>query len=177
MDWDDYEIFDPGPEVNRPHAELPRRDARRAFNRLMAEKERRKAELRKLVAANGIELDGSDGSIDRLEAWFRASVEGSSDEADRLKPIWYAVVNDIGLFLGDEVIRRAPNVGWVLNTFGRTNLSYHRAVLAGFNTPAKNFTVDPELVVGNEGHEAITGERLPSGRFVGLVNSAVRHAT
>jgi hypothetical protein len=60
VDWKVYEIYDP--EVDKPLAEVSRREARRHFERLMADREQRIAELRKLVAAAGIDLDDTDES-------------------------------------------------------------------------------------------------------------------
>jgi hypothetical protein len=46
MNWDGYVIFDPG--IDRPPQELPRKEARAAFYRLMDARHERIALLRKL---------------------------------------------------------------------------------------------------------------------------------
>ncbi len=63
VSWDGYTPFDPG--VDRPLDEVSRREARAAFDRLMAAKSQRIEELRQLLAANGLTL-GTSRYIVRL---------------------------------------------------------------------------------------------------------------
>jgi hypothetical protein len=101
MEWNGYDVFDPG--VDRPSAELPRKQARAAFDRLMAARDDRLVQLHRLAAANGVDLDAADG-VQRLNDWFVASVPPDPEGRGRLAKVWYSVVNDIGLFLGERAI-------------------------------------------------------------------------
>ena len=82
INWTDYKPFDPG--VTSALHEVPRRDAKAAFDRLMAAKEARIAELDRLLQANGLGLRRFTGGIARLNKWFR-------DEVSRIRncPIGY----------------------------------------------------------------------------------------
>jgi hypothetical protein len=64
MDWDSYVVWDPG--VDRPAHELSRAEARAAYDRLMAAKSERIANLRRLLAANGLDLETSDERVQAL---------------------------------------------------------------------------------------------------------------
>ena len=82
INWTDYKPFDPG--VTSALHEVPRRDAKAEFDRLMAAKEARIAELDRLLQANGLGLDDSpDASPD--------STSGSATRSAGLRncPIGY----------------------------------------------------------------------------------------
>jgi len=55
VDWDDYQPYHPG--ITRPLHELPRKEARAAYERMMASKGERIEALERLLRTNGIELD------------------------------------------------------------------------------------------------------------------------
>ncbi len=99
VDWHDYEIFDPG--TWGPLGELPRREARAAYQRLMDARGARFEELAKLVAKSGIKLEWTYDSLQAVNDWFRTNVTADPRDRSRLLPEWYSVTNDIGLFLGD----------------------------------------------------------------------------
>lgn len=145
INWGDYEPFDPG--VDRPLHELPRREAKAAFEHLMAAKEARTGALRALVADNGFELDGSDAGVQQLNDWFRAHVEPNPTDPARLRSMWYSVVNDLALYLGDIIIERVPNIHWTFFDKGSKDVAFQRHVLMGF-TRVKNlkYNVDIDLL-------------------------------
>jgi hypothetical protein len=154
MNWDDYEIYQPG--VSGPLNTLPRGDARRAFNALMAAKPGRIEMLRRLLRADGIELAGTDAAIQDLNDWFRASVEADPDQPGRLLPEWYSVVNDVGLFLGHVMIERCPDLRWEFYTWGKKNVSYQRHVIMGFSRVRNpKYTVDIDAAVAAYAHRIV----------------------
>ena len=102
---------------------LPRAEARQAFDRLMRAKPARIDMLRRLLKANAVRLDGTDAAIQDLNDWFYVNVEPDPRNPGRLLPDWYSVVNDIGLFLGDVLIERHPNLRWEVFTRGKKNVS------------------------------------------------------
>lgn len=61
INWDSYEIYSPA--VVGPLNTLPRAEARRAFDRLMAERPARIEMLRRLLKANGVELSNTDDGL------------------------------------------------------------------------------------------------------------------
>ena len=164
MDWDAYEVYDPG--TAGPLHAMPRAEARRAFKHLMSAKESRIDALRKLLKANGIELTRSDAGIQDLNDWFRTNVQPDPRDPERLLPEWYSVVNDIALFLGDVLISRHPNLRWELFTSGARNTSYQRHVIMGFRQnadPQSNLDID--VAVAIYGHRVIAGESVDEEAF------------
>lgn len=154
MTWDDYEIYHPG--VSGPLNTLPRRDARRAYDMLMEARPERIGVLRRLLAANGVELAGTGAGIQDLNDWFRASVKGDPDNPGRLLPDWYSVVNDVALFLGDVLIERCPGLHWEFFTWGKKNAAYQRHVIMGFSrVPNPKYNIDIDAAVAAYGHRIV----------------------
>ncbi len=168
VDWGDWRPFESA--VGRPLAEVERSVAERYFQALMDARGQRRAQLTALLARNGVEVDIEDAGLQRLNDWYRANVRGGDG---RLEDRWYAVGLDIGLFLGDAIIDRAPTVEWRLFTDGRRDVSYQRPVLMGFTkVENRKYNVDPERLVGIHGHRIVAGEDAPSDLFVALVRTA-----
>lgn len=174
VDWGGYMPFQPS--VSQPLDEVPRRAARAAFNELMAAKDERIAELADLLARNGIELSFTDEGLQKLNDWFRAEVQGDP-ETIRLLPYWYAVVNDLALFLGAVLISRAPNLHWVMFDKGRKARSYQRHVIMGFTkVPNPSYHFDVGLVLAVYGHQIVTGQEVERDMFVKWMASSVDKA-
>jgi hypothetical protein len=168
--WGEYSPFDPG--VTQPLHEVTKREARAAFNRLMEAKDDRVSELRRLLADNGVALASDDAGLQVVNDWFRNEVEGNP-ETGRLRNIWYAVVNDLALFLGDVMIERCPNLKWVMFDKGARDVSFQRHVIMGFTKVANpKYNVDIDLMLGIYGHRIIAGERVNANEFVTWVTSA-----
>ncbi|MBB2974956.1 hypothetical protein FHX49_000497 [Microbacterium endophyticum] len=175
VDWANYHPYQP-PVRGLPH-ELTKPQAREAFGDLMRARSDRRAALAGLVEANSFDLKSDDESIQRLNDWYRTNVEPSPDTPDRLRNLWYAVVNDIALWLGDVIIERAPSLRWVMYTEGKRNISYQRHVLMGFrNVENPRFNVDVDLLVASYGHRVIKGLPVDDEEFVAVVHMAVANA-
>lgn len=154
MDWSGYEVYHPG--VFGSLNTLPRDEARQVFNEVMDEKSVRIEMLRRLLKANGMELDDSDSGIQDLNDWFMASVEADPANPGRLLPEWYSVVNDVALFLGDVIIERCPGLRWEFYTWGKKNVSYQRHVIMGFSkmsNPKVNLDLDRRVAA--YGHQIV----------------------
>lgn len=153
VDWDGYEPFDPG--VWGPVQDLPRKDARAAYDRLMAERTQRVAALRSLLEANGVDVGGSwaDVGVQALNDWFRREVETDKGDPTRLRSVWYSVVNDIGLALGDLMISRSPSLRWAFFDESKKDAAYQRHVIMGFTKVANpDFYVDVDAAVATDVH-------------------------
>jgi hypothetical protein len=171
--WDGYTPFDPG--VDRPLDQLSRREARAAFDRLMAAKSQRIDELRQLLAANGLTLDGDDG-VQQLNDWFHREVE-SDPATGRLRNIWYAVVNDISLFLGDVMIKRSPNLSWVFFTKGKKMSAFQRHVIMGFTKVANpDYYIDIDIVVATYGVRVVREKEVDQRSFVNILADSAAKA-
>lgn len=174
MDWAGYEPFDPG--VTKPLHEVTKREARDAFNRLMAAREKRIGEVRRLLERNGVELGADDADLQALNDWFRAEVEGDR-ETGRLLPRWYAVVNDLALFLGDVIIERGPGLRWAMFDKGARDIAFQRHVLMGFSgVPNPKYNVDIDRLLATYGHRIISGEQVEPDAFVTWVAAAASKA-
>jgi hypothetical protein len=174
VDWNGYEVFDPG--IDRPLVQLRREEARAAFDRLMAARDQRLVQLHRLATANGVDLDAVDG-VQRLNDWFVASVEPAADGGGRLAEVWYSVVNDIGLFLGERAIAASGNkLHWELFTAGKKDMAYQRHVLMGFAVPNRRYNIDPDLLVGMYGHRVVRGENVDPEYFVKLLRAAAERS-
>lgn len=173
--WDEYEIYHPG--TLGPLSELPRAQARAAYDRLMAARGERERQLRRLVNAYGVDFDRTDAGVQRLNDWFRKHVQADLAVPGRLMPEWYSVVNDVALFLGDTMIERNPHLRWDFCTAGRKNISYQRHTIAGFTQVANpRYRIDIDRVVAVYGHRVVAGEQVDSDGFVQSLHAALKYA-
>lgn len=175
VDWDSYEPY--VPPHDGPVYELPPKHARESFERAMAAKPARIEQLRRLLAANGLVLGEDDDSVQRLNDWFRTNVEANPDDPSRLENLWYAVVFDIGLFLGDIMIQRSPGLRWEMFKAGRRDVAYQKHVIVGFTRVANpKYNVDVDRVVATYGHQAINGDGVDPNLFVAVLRDAAAKA-
>lgn len=169
--WGDYEIYNPG--VAAPLSEVPRVDARRAYEKLMAAKPQRIAMLLRLAALNGADVDNSDAGIQRLNDWFRSGVQEDPADPGWLLPDWYSVVNDAGVFLGDVMIERHPTLRWQFYTWGKTNMYYQKHIIMGeIRSGHPKLGIDVDRVVAAYGHRVIGGMDVDTDAFVRMVRRA-----
>jgi hypothetical protein len=170
VDWGEYQQFDPG--VFGPLRELPRREARGAFNKLMAEKEERINALRDLLRRNGVELGSSDSSLQDLNDWFHAEVRADPEDPDSMRFPWYGVATDIGLHIGEVMVDRVPELRWEFFTGGKKDIAYQRAVIMGFSwVPNTKYNVDPQRLVVTYGSRIVVGEDVEVDAFWRWVRS------
>lgn len=170
VNWDAYQPYDPG--VDGLLENLPRRDAKRAFDKLMNARQERFNALERLLVNNGALdiLDTSDTSIQIVDDWFINNVTGDA-RTSRLDNTWYSVVNDIALYLGDIAIERNPSIGWVMFTHGKKDMAYQRHVLMGFNVPNRLYNVDIDYAVATYGQRRVSGHVDPPGYFLEVLQS------
>jgi hypothetical protein len=154
MDWNGYEIYDPG--VVGALNMLPRAEARKAFERLMRAKSARVEILRRVLRANGVDLGSSEVALQDLNDWFYDNVEPDPENLGRLRPEWYSISSDIGLFLGDVLVGRCPGLRWDFFTWGRKDVSFQRHVIMGFSqVPNPKYNVDFGSAVATYGHRIV----------------------
>lgn len=175
VNWDGYVAFDPG--VTRPLHEVTKREARAAFRRLMAAKDERVGALRQLLAQNGVVLSSEPEGLKALNDWFRSEVEGDR-ATGRLFPVWYAVVNDLALFLGDAIIATSPdNLKWVMFDKGARDVAFQRHVIMGFAVVANpKYNVDIDFLVATYAHRIIAGEQVETDAFATWIEGAAAKA-
>jgi len=152
--WGNYPTYEP--VVGVPLNTVTRKEARAEFEHVLATKSQRISVLADLLDHNSVTLDSSDAGIQEVNDWYRENVEPNPEVGGRLTTSGYSVSHDIGLFLGDTIIDRVPELHWILHPFGKKELSYQRAVIGGFSRmPVANYTVDPRLIVAVYGHRVV----------------------
>jgi hypothetical protein len=176
VDWNGYEIFDVPGEAKPLHL-ASRSAARTYFRELMSTKDERILMLGRLVQSDGIELDESEESVQRLNDWFVEHVERDPDDPTRLRGRWLSVAQDIGLYLAEIVFRAAPHLKWAMDVGTRHSISYQRPVLTGFrNVPYPRFTVDPAFAISQYGLEVIEDDDFSREQFLDIVRLSIEDA-
>jgi hypothetical protein len=130
VEWSGYAPYVP-PHWG-PVRDMTRAQARECYEHLMAARAARRRQLEDLLSANDVHLSPSDEGLIALGGWYRAEVEPSPSAPRRLADLWYAVTNDVALFLGDVTIERAPMLHWAFFTWGKRDVAYQRHVVMGF---------------------------------------------
>ena len=175
VDWDGYEVWNPG--VDRPLDEATRADSLAAYDRLMAAKAERIEMLRRLLEANGVVLDSSDEGIQALNDWFRRELEPDERAPTEPRPLWFSVISDIGLFLGDVLVERFPGLEWRIFDKGKKDVAYQRHVIMGFDAPNPNYNIDPVMRVADYARDLLENpDEAEDDAFVGLLSWAEKHA-
>jgi hypothetical protein len=135
-------------------------DARRECSRVIASVDERIAELARVASPHGIALDLTLLSLTSLEAWFLESVQADPDRPERLDAVWYAVAHDVGLYVGETMVRAAPVYRWGLAEDPESQY-FHRCVITGVpDTGGRMWEWDPGQTVGDLGHQKIAGFHL-----------------
>ncbi|MDP9641168.1 hypothetical protein J2S53_001113 [Actinopolyspora lacussalsi] len=142
----------------------------------MSEKPERLKVLREFLAWHGVELSSDDAGVQRLNDFFLAHVSEDPDSPGRLLPEWYSVALDMGLFLGDVMIERNPNLYWEFHTWGKKNTNYQKQVVAGFNFPDPKYSVDPEGIIVIQGNRVIDNMTVKSDKFIRAVHQVSEDA-
>jgi hypothetical protein len=161
----DYQVFDPG--VYGPLGELPRAEAKAAYHRLMAAREARIEMVRALISHNGVDVDSSYEGLQRANDWFRREVTGHPPTC-RLDSVWYSVVNDLALLIGEAIIERCPHLTWTFMDRGpRKSPNFQRHVIVGFRTvSSKTYNLDVDLGLATYGHRVILDLPVDEGAFL-----------
>lgn len=173
VDWGVYEVYVQASDRRVPYGELTRGEARANFDALMASKDERIEQLRRLVATDGVDLDGWPEGVQRLNDWYVANVQPHPTEVERLEHLWYSVATDIAVLLGESLVRRSGGrLRWELYVWGKRNVSYHRPVVMGFDAPNPRYNADYIGVVTQEGTAVAWGERARRTLFVDATDLA-----
>ena len=153
-----YAIFDP--KVERPLHELPRPEARAAYDWFMKSIPVRVEELKSLVARDGVHLNGTPSCLIALDEWLFAQLQESYLQGmTEPSPFFYSLSNDIGMYLGESLIADSSNLRWEFYLKGKKALSYQRPVIMGFKVKNQNYNVDFDDAICRYLHRVLrTGE-------------------
>ena len=126
-----------------------------------------------LLARNGVNLADTDGGLQDVNDWFRREVQPDPAMPGRMAPDWYAVTNDLALFLGEVMVTRSPNLSWQFFTAGKKDVSYQRAVISGFaGVPNPKYNIDPGRLLATYGHRIVAGQAVEEDAFWQWVRAA-----
>lgn len=174
--------------------ELTPAEARARFAAIMDSRERRLQVLAELLEGNGYRFGADDAALQGMNDFFRLNVERDDREDARGYPTaeWCSVAYDMGLWLGEVLIQRFPQLHWSLDT-ARKSVSFNRPVLTGFtrvkvrnySRPLYDRLISYGYGIVNErpshvmirGQEIEVGHKPPDeGLFLRIVNSASEYA-
>ena len=142
---DSYNLFDFGFTPKRPLSRqfnnLSREDARRLFDRIVSQSDRRLDVLTRLGMRFGFTTECENTALSVLGDWFIENLEprSKSNFLD-MSVEWYSIALDICLLVGQCIQDEAPNLKWDLCTSPPDDADYHMPVLYGFSSVEnKNF--------------------------------------
>jgi hypothetical protein len=151
---------------------MPRVQARAEYDHLMAARAERRVALTGLLNDNGVVLSDDDAGVAALDVWFCSHVELSDEVEDRLQNLWYAVIVDMALFMGDLVISQAPSIHWEFFLRGKRNAAYQRPVLMGFTEiEYPSYNADLIFALSTYGLRMALGRGEGPGLFVKMMVS------
>lgn len=175
MAFEDYTVFDPG--VDRPLHEVGREEATRHFEHHITSLGARLAELQRLVAPAGIQLDFSDHSLDQLDEWFPEIIQRYGVDEEWPTPKALSVCNDVGMYLGETLRRKGSHLHWQMDISDRRMESYQRPFITGFTKVKypKGYGVDYDLLLGGYAVRLAQGGQREPGYIPKIVKAIVQY--
>jgi hypothetical protein len=153
----DYRPFEP--MVRGALAQADPQLARQNYDKLMGELDGRLGQLAALTSSVGVTLDLTIGSVDAVESWLCGSIERSTDDPQKLMPVWYSVANDVGLYIGEVATRNIAGLAWQFNE-NRASEGFQRHVIGEKSLPGgAGWTWDVSMSVVSLAYEVIDGKR------------------
>lgn len=141
-----YNVFDP--QVSRPLHELPRDEAKKAYDWFISSIPERITELRRLLQADGVELDFQERSLTLLHNWFFdvAKEERALGNVSP-SPELFSVCNDVAVYISEMLRLTSNKLHWHFYAANSKAISYQRAVLKGFNVKNRDYHVDFDYLI------------------------------
>jgi hypothetical protein len=148
--------------------------AKSEYEHLMSIKNERKSILQEFLSTNGVSLACDDTALGEIESWFVSSVESDTHDTERLRPLWYSVVRDLALFLGDCMIERHGHLHWAYYKWGKKSRSFQRPVIMGFkNVQYGKYHMDIDDMLAIYGVRTVYDKHRENlHRFVGWMRVA-----
>jgi hypothetical protein len=136
-----YDIFEP--KFDKRTFRSSSREAMQAtYDRLMSSRVYRLEQLSQLVEQDGIDLDYSETSLQQLCDWFYEFAKQEPSIGDGpLSPNLESICLDIGLYLGDMLIRISDRIKWVFWDRNPKDGGFQQPVITGFNVENKDYYV------------------------------------
>lgn len=171
VDWEDYRPD--WPPFEGSLRLLARREARISYEHFLGERSNRIDQLKGLLTRNGLYLPTDEASLQVANEWFDANVERSEKNPEQLENLWYSLVHDFSVLIGEIIITRHPGLHWELFLWGKRDLSFQSPVIMGFKNlanPRVNVNLTAALVT--HAHRVAHGLPEDPNYFVALVRGA-----
>lgn len=173
VDWRSYRPD--WPPFEGPLSSLSRKEAKISFEHFMQEREKRLAELKGLLERNGISLGFNEKDLQSVNDWFVENVERCERNPDWLENLWYSVIHDLSVFIGEMIISRHPNLHWDFFVGKKIDISYQRPVIMGFdNIPKVRMEMNISVALVTFATRVVCQLPVPQGYFVSLVEQATK---
>ena len=167
-----YTIFDP--MVEKPLHLCSRSEAKQAYSVFIESKKSRLEELKCLVeSSSSIVLDDSELSLEELYEWFISlCVHERKLEYEHPSPEVFSICNDIAIYISEMLIKETKTLKWKFYTTAKTNVSYQRPVITGFNA-ARGYTEDFDLNLCRIAYQILEGREPNENRFLKMYQYAL----
>ena len=170
---DTYVIFDP--KVDRPLHEMPRNDAKAAYNWFISQKDERIEVLKRYAHELGFSLDDEFNAIEQLHNLLVAEVHKDSVR-DVPSTRVFSLCNDIAIFISEMLVRNGSSLQWTFYIANENDLSYQRPVITGFNVKNNNYSVDIDYVLCQYAHRLSQGGNQEEGLLRRIYESMISKA-
>lgn len=170
----EYAVFDP--KVDKPLHEMTRSEAKAAYEWFISQKDHRKDVLISYANRLGYDLRGDDKQV--IEALHRLLVSEIQKEGVKPTPSAYihSLCNDIAIYISDLLVENAPHLSWGMHTAGKSDLSYQRPVIRGFNVKNKNYSVDVDYLLCQYAYRLCVGGSKEEDLLWKIFSSALSKA-
>lgn len=158
-----------------------------ALERLLGSRQTRVAALDQLVGLGVSDRFAGPNRLQRTNHWLIRHVS-TADQEGRLAPLWYRVVNDVALLLGEELIDRSQGrIRWAYTAIASSDSKGVRtepnlAILDGeplgltVNVPtdrSQGYHLPLDRLVAQYAEAVVMGHRVDPDYFLGLVLTAI----
>lgn len=169
-----WEIYRPdSPPFDGALRLLSRKEARISYDHFLSERLNRVHQLKALLAQNGLTLSFDDAQLQVANEWFDANLERSEENPEKLRNIWYSVIYDFSIFIGEMIILRHPGLHWEFFVWGKQDISYHSPVIMGFdNIPKRKINMNLSASLVTHAYRITHDMPEPRDHFVSLVRGA-----
>ena len=165
--WNTYEPFCPlgrGPLSQRMRAE-----ALASFDHVMANREARLDELRRVVESDGVPFGLADDQIEAINQWYLdglGSLRALGGVDEPLPNVWHNINFDVGIWLGEVLTSRFTNLEWTID-LSQKSIHYQRPVIRGYRK-VKNprYEVDFQFRLTGYSTRIFRGLDVPEPEFL-----------
>ncbi|MEV8240735.1 hypothetical protein AB0O90_10895 [Microbacterium testaceum] len=139
----------------------------------MQERRTRVAELRGLLERNAVSLGFNEEDLRDVNDWFVRHVERCERNPDRLENLWYSVIHDLSVFVGELIISRHPNLHWEFFAGRKVDISYQHPVIMGFDNISKvRMEMNISVALVTFTNRVVRQLPVPQDYFVSFVDQA-----